>query len=243
MNRPDAQTGDPLVAELQLANLAGELPAQVHDCWSTIGVSGNGTCRELQKFVHCRNCPVYSAAGIQLLDRPLGAEYRRELTGHYAELKKVTQPARTSVLIFRLGPEWLALPTAAFQEVAERRSMHSLPHRRRSIVLGLVNVRGELLICVSLARLLGLAAEAARDKSRTIYDRLLVTNWDGKRLTFPVDEVHGLQRFNRDEIKEPPATITKSALTYTRGIFVWRERAVGFLDPDSLFGDLNRNLS
>src|SRR2546422_1979826 len=37
-------------------------------------------------------------------------------------------------------------------EVAERRVIHSLPHRRTGIVLGVVNVRGELLVCVSLGR-------------------------------------------------------------------------------------------
>jgi chemotaxis-related protein WspD len=240
---PEAQNSDALVAELQLPNAAGEMPAQVNDCWSTIGVGGNGTCRELQKFIHCRNCPVYSAAGIQLLDRPLTADYRRERTGHYAEAKKITQPAKISLVIFRLGPEWLALPTTAFQEVAERRSQHTLPHRRRSFVLGLVNIRGELLICTSLARLLGLEQETPRDKSRTVYDRLLVANWDGHRLALPVDEVHGIHRFHSDEMKPPPATISKSTLTYTRGIFAWQERAVGFLDADSLFSALNRSLT
>lgn len=243
MNPGDTQNGGRLVAELQFAGSGGELPAQVHDCWNAIGVSGNGTCRELQKYIHCRNCPVYSAAGIQLLDRLLTPEYRRERTGHYAEAKTLTQPAKTSLVIFRIGAEWLALPTPAFQEVAERRFMHTLPHRRRSVVLGLVNIRGELLICASLARLLGLEQETSRDNSRTIRDRLLVTNWDGHRVVFPVDEVHGVHRLHRDEMKEPPATISKSALTHTQGIFTWRERSVGFLNADSLFSALNRSLT
>ena len=243
MKPPKAQNDDPVVAELQLAGVTAELPEQVHDCWSTIGVTGNGTCRELQKNIHCRNCPVYSAAGIQLLDRPLSADYRRERTGHYAEPKKLTQPAKTSLVIFRLSQEWLALPTTAFQEVAERRSLHTLPNRRRTVTLGLVNIRGELLICASLAHLLGLEQETPRDKSRTAYNRLLVANWDGQRLAFPVDEVHGIQHFHRDEIKAPPTTISKSTLTYTRGVFAWRERSVGFLDADSLFSALNRSLT
>ena len=222
---------------------AGESPAPVYDCWKTIGVEGNGTCRELQAYVHCRNCPVYSAAGLQLLDRPLPANYRREWTEHFAQDKKLSVPAKTSVVLFRVGAEWLALPTHAFQEVAERRAMHTLPHRRQGLVLGLVNIRGELLICVSLGRLLGLEEEAPRDKPRAICDRLLVANWDGNRLTFPVDEVHGTHRFHSDDLKEPPATVAKSALTYTRGIFPWRERTVGFLDADLLFSTLNRSLT
>jgi len=252
VNPRDTDRADLLVADLQLTSGAGEVTSAVHDCWSTIGVSGNGTCRELQKFVHCRNCPVYSAAGILLLDRPLPADYRRERTGHYAESKQLTQPAKISLVLFRLGPEWLALPTPAFQEVAERRAIHSLPHRRRSIVLGLVNIRGELLICVSLARLLGLEGETSREKSRTVYERLLVANWAGHksgarggstRLVFPVDEVHGIHRLPYDELKEPPATISKSTLTHAQGVFAWRDRTVGVLNADSLFGALNRNLS
>ena len=103
----------------------------IHDCWNLIGVGGNGTCRELARYIHCRNCPVYSAAGVQLLDRALPADYRRERAEHYAQSKKITKPARLSVVIFRLGLEWLALPTGAFAEVAERRALHTLPHRRR----------------------------------------------------------------------------------------------------------------
>src|SRR6185503_5608888 len=108
-----------------------------------------------------------AAAAIQLLDRPVIADYRREWSEHYAAEKKLTAPAKTSVVIFRIISEWLALPTHAFQEVAERRVMHTLPHRRRDLVLGLVNVRGELLICVSLGQWLGLAEPGAGTKPET----------------------------------------------------------------------------
>lgn len=229
--------------------------APIHDCWSLIGVEGNGTCRELVKFIHCRNCPVYSAAGIQLLDRPLPPDYRRERAEHYAQVKKIAQPARFSVVIFRLASEWLALPTTAFQEVAERRAMHTLPHRRRGLALGLVNVRGELLVCASVARLLGLEQPAARDHTvaraarPVVFDRLLVTSWNQQRVAFPVDEVHGIQRFQKDELKEAPATIARSAQTYTHGVLNWHggasgtQRTVGLLDAEVFFTTLNRSLS
>jgi chemotaxis-related protein WspD len=221
-----------------------ELPAKVHDCWNTIGVEGNGSCRELVKFIHCRNCSVYSDAGLQLLDRPLPAGYRREWTEHFARVKKLGTPVRTSVLIFRVASEWLALPTTAFQEIAERRAMHSLPHRRGKIVLGLVNVRGELTICISLARALGLEGDTLHEKrSGVIFDRLLIAHWSGGRLAFPVGEVHGIHHFQRDELREPPATVSHSSATFTRGVISWRDRSVGVLDADALFGHINRNLS
>ena len=230
------------MADLQWTPPGADSPGQIYDCWNTIGVGGNGSCRELTRFTHCRNCPVYSTAAAQLLDRPVTAEHRREWTEHFATEKKLTAPARISVVIFRIGPEWLALPTPAFQEVAERRTMHTLPHRRHGVVLGLVNIRGELLICASLGRLLGLETAVEHPKSRTVYERLLVTNWDGHRLVFPVDEVHGIRRIHHDELRDPPATVARSTLSCTRSIFPWRDRTVGLLDADVLFATLNRNL-
>lgn len=212
-------------------------------CWNEAGVYGTGSCPELSRLVHCRNCPVYSAAGAELLNRPLPPGYRREWTEHFAIEKKTGEPAKTSGVIFRLRTEWLALPTQAFQEVAERRPIHSLPHRRRGLVLGLANIRGELLICVSVGCLLGLEPAGLLPAARAVYHRLLVINWEGNRLAFPVDEVHGPHRFHVQELKAPPATLAKANPSFTRGVFHWGERAVGLLDAELLFTTLNRSLT
>ena len=213
----------------------------VYDCWNKIGVNGDNSCPELEKFVHCRNCPVYSAAGTRLLDRAPPAEYRREWTELFSRKKSTVTPGKVSVVIFRVGAEWLALATQVFQEVVEQRTIHSLPHRRQGIILGLTNIRGELLICVSIGRLLGLEWECP--KLRTIYDRLLVMQWNNSRLVFPVEEVHGIHRYHPQELKEAPATLTKTSANYTRGVLTWRNKSVGCLDEKSLFHALNRSLT
>src|SRR5262245_7198591 len=109
---------------------------ELHACWNEIGVYGKGNCPELQQFIHCRNCPVYSAAGARLLDRALLPEYVGETTEHFSQPKKRTVAGKISTVVFRVREEWLALPTHAFQEVAERRLIHSLPHRREGVVQG-----------------------------------------------------------------------------------------------------------
>jgi chemotaxis-related protein WspD len=216
---------------------------KIYTCWSEIGLQGNASCLELQKYVRCRNCPVYSKAAVQLLDRPLLPEFRREWTEHFARPKPLATLARTSALLFRIQVEWFALPTQAFQEVSEHRLVHSLPHRRQGIVLGVVNIRGELLICVSLGHLLGLGQTPTSQLLRQTYARILVANWNGNRLVFPVDEVCGVHRFQMLELKEPPATLGKSDLSYTRGVLSWQGRSIGFLDADRLFSTLNRSLA
>src|ERR1043166_3860216 len=86
------------------------------DCWNHIGVSGDGTCPELVKVVHCRNCPVYAAGGRSLLEREPPVEYLHEWTQALAEEKDEDTAADTlSVLIFRLGRARLGPPAHGCQ--------------------------------------------------------------------------------------------------------------------------------
>src|ERR1043166_9097175 len=98
---------------------------KLNDCWNHVGVWGDGSCPELPKAVHCRNCPVYSAAAANLLDRQIGPEYLAESAQQCRGERQSAVRATDSVVIFRLGAEWLALPSVAFQEVCALRPIHS----------------------------------------------------------------------------------------------------------------------
>jgi chemotaxis-related protein WspD len=219
------------------------------NCWKQIGVWGDATCPKLAEVAHCRNCPVYSSAAAQLLNGQPPEDYLREWAERLARPRPAAEaPETQAALIFRLGAEWLALPAAVLQEVAELRPIHSLPHRRGRVLKGLVNVRGELLLCVSLGGLLGLEEPAAqasngqRPARRGVYERLLVVSAEGGRLAFPVNEVHGIRRFAPAQLQPIPATVALAAARYTRGILPWEGRSVGCLDDETLFHTLNRSL-
>ena len=120
-------------AELQTtlrARLAGETA-----CWSRIGVYGDKSCVELTSFVHCRNCPVYSAAGLRLLESPLPEQYRQERTAQFAMPKAYREAGHSSVVLFRIAGEWLALPTWLLHELSEQRPIQYMPHSRNGAVL------------------------------------------------------------------------------------------------------------
>ena len=218
---------------------------KLHDCWNHIGVRGDGSCPELAAAVHCRNCPVYSAAAAQLLDREIDAAYLAQSAQETRAERQNTLRDTDSVVIYRIGTEWLALATGVFEEVCAVRPIHSLPHRRNGTVLGIANVRGSLLVCVSLHALLGIdkAPAAHAGRRRLVHERLLVASRDGERLVFPVDEVHGIHRFHRDQLGEVPATVARSTATYTRAMLPWQDKAVGVLDEQLLFYSLNKSLS
>ena len=222
-----------------------ERPRERHDCWNQIGVFGDGTCPELAKAIHCRNCPVYAAGGRSLLEREPPADYLREWTQALAEAKDEDRAEDTlSVLIFRLGREWLALPTHVCQEVAEMRPIHMLPHRSGPVLLGLVNIRGQIRLCVSLRELLGV--EPGDDSGRTMNHKnprcLVVIAGDSDHWVLLVDELHGIQRVHLSAIRDAPVTVAKAAPRLTKGVIDWRDTGVGYLDDGLLFLALRKEV-
>jgi chemotaxis-related protein WspD len=217
----------------------------IGDCWNKIGVWGKADCPELEKHVHCRNCPVYSAAATQMLSSAAPSQYAEEWTELVAGERETEKQNANSAMIFRIGVEWLALSIKMFQEVAESKAIHTFPHRRKGLILGVVNIRGELLVCVSLAQALGLdkAPEVNRKGKGGVHHRLLVVSDESKRLVFPVDQVGGIHRFNPDDVKEVPATLAGTAAVHTSGILSWQNKSAGLLDDQLLFYTLNKGLS
>ena len=215
-----------------------ETDAEIFDCWNRIGVRGDKSCPELQRHSHCRNCPTYSAAAVTLLDREPGGPGAVATTGPRADITPAGEDGTESAAIFRVGTEWFALSTLLLDEILGLRAIHSLPHRRNPALLGLANVRGELVACVSIARLL--VGETAAPPPQ---GRLIVVRHASGRLAFPVDEVQHTHRYRPDELGPVPATVGKSASAFTRGLLSWRDRTVGCLDERLFLDALNRSLT
>ena len=48
------------------------------DCWNSIGIAGDRSCRELEAHIHCRNCPVFASAAEEFLHRVAPEGYLSE---------------------------------------------------------------------------------------------------------------------------------------------------------------------
>ena len=178
----------------------------------------------------------------RLLDREVTAEFLRESTAIVASKKDLIERGTKSVVIFRIGAEWLALPTDVVQEVSDRCIVRTLPDNRGGMLSGVINVRGELLLCVSLSALLGLDRVAGGQ--RTSSDRLLICKRSEGRLAFQVSEVHGLHRYHPRDLRDAPATLTRAAGgKYALGVVPWRELTVGCLDDELMFYAVNKALA
>jgi chemotaxis-related protein WspD len=217
----------------------------IDDCWNKIGIRGNGSCPELRQHVHCRNCPRYSSAAAVLLDRALPDGELPVWQGSTAAGGPTITAKTESVLLFRVGAEWLGMPSAAVTEIVEQRKIHSLPHQRDQAVLGIVNIRGALVLCMSLAQMLGIddMRAAGLAQERSLYQPMLVTSHSGNPVVFPVAEVHGIHRFSASELTAVPTTVSRTAATYTKAVLPWQGKTVGVLDDGLLFYALNRSLA
>lgn len=195
-----------------------------------------------------RDRQAYEEIARGLLDRPLPPEYRAEWARHFASQKPIeigVEEELAAAVIFRIGEEWLALSTSVFKEVAEPRRVHTLPHRRNGIVRGIVNVRGELLVCISFATLLGIdkTAVAERGDRSLHFERMVVIGRANGRIAFSVHEVHGIHRYEARALSPVPGTVGQAGSTFTTAMLAWQGRTVGLLDETRLLDAIDRNIA
>ena len=182
-----------------------------------------------------------------LLHRDAPAGYIEEWTNFLVNHKNVSHDAiSSSVLSFRLGNEWLAIPTKVFKLVTGLRTIHKIPHKRNTILRGIVNMRGQIRVCVSLEQLLDIPSSSAESRinpSSVVYRRMLAVEKEGSEWVFEVDEVYGIHIIEDQLLENVPVTVMKSTANYLRGVFEWESKTIGLIDDELLFYSLKRSLS
>ncbi|MGX9866157.1 chemotaxis protein CheW [Pseudomonas moraviensis] len=220
-------------------NVTHEDARAIDDCWNRIGIHGDKSCPLLEEHIHCRNCSVYSAAATRLLDR-----YSLQQDQRDAVVSKVETDVKTrSLLMFRLGEEWLGLATRSLVEVAPLQAIHSLPHQRSRALLGVANVRGALVACLSLVELLDLDDSVAPVGGGRVMPRMLIIAAHGGPVVVPVDEVDGIHAIDERILDAASQSGAQTSARYTRGVLQYRGRSLRWLDEEQLLSAVTRSLT
>lgn len=220
-------------------NVTHEDARAIDDCWNRIGIHGDKSCPLLEEHIHCRNCSVYSAAATRLLDRYSLQQDQREAVVSKVEIDVKTR----SLLMFRLGEEWLGLATRTLVEVAPLQAIHSLPHQRSRALLGVANVRGALVACLSLVELLDLDGSVAPVSGGRIMPRMLIIAAHGGPVVVPVDEVDGIHAIDERILDAASQSGAQASAKYTRGVLQYRGRSLRWLDEEQLLSAVTRSLT
>jgi len=209
----------------------------IDDCWNTIGVwrKTDKKCEKLSDVIHCYNCDVYSNAGRSLLNRESPEGYTNEWADILAEQKTEQSSGMQSAIVFRLGAEWLALPVMVVNEISLLKNIYAIPHNKNNAIKGMVNIRGELVICMSLGNLFGIEKpnEELIDEEHSI-NRLIMIREKKGHVVFPVSEIDGIIHYNPAKLSPAPDTIKSSTSNFIIGISNSNERNIGCIDHTAL---------
>lgn len=208
----------------------------VDECWRHIGISGDRSCAELLKVVHCRNCQVYSDGATKLFERPAPDGYIHDWTTSIADAVPQVEEQNESVVSFRLGEEWLGLPTKAAAFVASEVALRTLARRSNQVFTGLCLFLGELALAVSLRGLLGTG------KSRTRGVRWIAMGDGASRWVFDVDELSGVVRYAPSAKLTTPTSTRPVVQSFLTCVIRSSDRDIGVLDPDKLSAAFLRSI-
>jgi chemotaxis-related protein WspD len=182
---------------------------------------------------------VYSAAATRLLDRYALQQDDRASMSVAVESEVQTR----SLLMFRLGEEWLGLATRCLVEVAPLQAIHSLPHQRSRALLGVANVRGALVACLSLVELLGLDSVSSVPNGVRVMPRMLIIAAHGGPVVVPVDEVDGIHAIDERILDAASRSGAQASAKYTRGVMQFKGRSLRWLDEEQLLSAVTRSLT
>jgi len=203
-------------------------------CWRREGSWGDRRCERLAELRHCRHCPVFRAAGREVLDRPLDEAEVQRRTEEVARPRVSDLRGEAALLVFRLGPEWFALDVHVCRRVYPMATPQRVPLVAGELVLGLVNLERTPCVCVDLAVLLGLGVERADAAQRRLV-RLAAGLSD---MAFVADELAGVFRLHMGGLEGLPDTLSDAQRQWLRGTFHWRSRHVALLDQTRLLNAL-----
>ncbi|WP_298482430.1 chemotaxis protein CheW [uncultured Chloroflexus sp.] len=141
--------------------------------------------------------------------------------------QNVDATASELVLRFTLGDEQYAVPATATRKVIRFETVAPLPAVYPAI-LGLVNVRGRLLVCLDLRPLLGLPATPPQ---ATMH--LLIVSASGMEVALLVDQVVSIQSEHLT-LNPTPAAIAGRGASWVRGV---DDRLALHLNVEGLLND------
>ena len=116
------------------------------------------------------------------------------------------------VITFALADEAYALETCHVREVVRLTEYTPLPGAPPFLV-GVVNLRGEILAVMDLRPFFGMRGQALTDLSR-----VLVLGGERPEFGVVADAAHEVRTLRRDEILEPPASAGGPGREYVRGV-------------------------
>jgi purine-binding chemotaxis protein CheW len=131
-------------------------------------------------------------------------------------------------VVFRVADVVCGLEIDVVQEINRNLDITRV-YSAPSYVLGIINLRGQIVTVISLRRKLGLPMAQMDGQTRNV-----VVKTAGEHIGLVVDVVEDIVNIERSEIVEPPPHMSGGMGDYFAGVYQSRQELVALLDVDAL---------
>ena len=128
------------------------------------------------------------------------------------------------VVSFRLGEEEYGVDIMTVQEIILVGCITQVPEVPEH-VLGVINLRGNVIPILNLRARFGMPEQAANDATR-----IVVMNLNGRTVGVVVDGVSEVLRLSHDDISPTPPSLVGAGKDYVKGLARRKERLLVLLD-------------
>ena len=134
---------------------------------------------------------------------------------------------------FYVGEALCGMDILKVQEINKLIEMTRVPQAPQ-YVLGILNLRGEIVTIIDLGKKLGLKSTEMSDKTRNI-----IVNSNGEHIGLMVEQISDVIQVEWEKVEAPPANIGEVQGRYFTGVFKTEDSLIGILDVEKVLEEEN----
>jgi chemotaxis-related protein WspD len=186
--------------------------------------------------------PAHTDAILRLLDKPVDRANLEAGAALAARPVEMGSGRGVRLLLFRIGEETGALHARVLRRVTPFARATPIPHRTAGVLRGVCNIRGELVLCADLHRLLGLPP---REEGGATIDarRMVVIGTADNSWAFEVDALMGVESVDPATFRAPPVTVEYAIGDFTLNVTEIAGRCVTILDAERILAGFKAGLT
>lgn len=138
----------------------------------------------------------------------------------------------TGLLKFRLGQEWYAVPIAVVREIHNEYAVTRIP-RVPDYVLGVINVRGEIVSVTDLGALIRVPSRTTLDIDGELPSAIVVAD-ETCVSALVVDEIGDIIDVAHEAIEPPLSTLDKAQAEYMSGSVFVDDLLIGVVNIEKI---------
>lgn len=143
------------------------------------------------------------------------------------------------LLLFSLGEEWYAFPIEGVREIYNDYQVTRIP-RVPEFILGVVNVRGEIVSVTDLGTMMRVPSRTQRSPEDQLPSAIIVAN-EYCVTAVVVDQIGDIVEIPRDAVEPALSTLDKAQAEFVAGSVYVDERLVGIVNLDKVLEPIGEN--